>query len=246
MGWIGWIGWTSILGLLQALAVHGLTAWDTATNEACRTIITQNSMHAGAETGAIFCYNIPFLNVLGGDFAVDVRKFLPSSQNALAGAKLGLQLDYHGASIKSAITQEGSQEQNGLKKRHLSTLQPQISVWQFTGSLGPAYRGGDLQANLTPNITVLASMPNGQVQRIPLARSEVLAFVNGLFVNETELTERGFPGRTLAVEPIGTYVYSAWLGVLLLTIFCGAWQRQQSRYQFRRRVRGQILQTSAL
>ncbi|KAL7270081.1 hypothetical protein RUND412_007220 [Rhizina undulata] len=230
-----------------------LQQWATNTTIKCMEKLA-NVTQASNPAGIAVCYNLPFLSTDSGVFAADLRLYqvsAPEGDWASVGGNIDVSLMYDGAAVQ--LRNETTGEVNATDAAAASTTGPQkVQEFQFVGQidqqlLSQSLTDPELQAMLTPKISLVAQTSNGTMLNTTLSTDDA-TFINGVFSNlvatsaaaasASAAADTAFvlPGTKISIVPVGLYFYSAYSAVAFLVFGWGTFERQKFREQYRKRV----------
>ncbi|KAF5006051.1 hypothetical protein FDECE_7563 [Fusarium decemcellulare] len=176
-----------------------ITAWNTATNEACRSVL--GGLHQSTNpSGACVCYNLPSLDMQTGVFEADLRLFQVSEARggfaAVAPEDVMVGVSYNGASVMPI----DPKDMNGtgivgqvasMKKRAESpTL---LQTYMFVGKIDDdkmkdEMTMADLEGLIMPILTLTAKNSTGSTIRTNVSINEA-AFLTGVFSRDVVMSD---------------------------------------------------------
>ncbi|ORY18511.1 hypothetical protein BCR34DRAFT_473149 [Clohesyomyces aquaticus] len=190
-------------------AKANLAAWETQTQQACMTALTQLNGQASNPSGIAVCYNLPFLDNVTGIFQAELRMYNISAPIdpwvGVTAADVTMTLSYLGATVQAMNSTIFKREdvtwppivRDGLlvERQAGSSAAPQeLKVLNYVGRInsnlmGTAMTQATLQPYLVPKIQLTAVSPKNNQQLAATLSSQEASFVNGVFAKQATTTD---------------------------------------------------------
>ncbi|KAI9805077.1 MAG: hypothetical protein M1825_000911 [Sarcosagium campestre] len=236
--------------------------WDTQTSAACLKYLGKWDKDP---SGLAVCYNLPSLDNSTGSFDADLRLYRIAPPTGdwvdVTDADVTVGVVYADAvATKSTAGDEPSDASTKSKTQKGESMPMMLQSFRYTGSLNPEMMNKpmnltQLEASLTPNVTLSATTPKGKKVKTVLSSKEA-SFVSGSFQAFTAasaaeaLASAGpfeLPGTTLGMFPTGLVITGVWAGIGIAVVAWGTVGRFRFRDQYRRRIkRGQAAATRTI
>ncbi|KAF4975920.1 hypothetical protein FZEAL_7337 [Fusarium zealandicum] len=176
-----------------------LTAWNTATNSACRSVL--GGLHQSTNpSGACVCYNLPSLDMETGVFEADLRLYKVSEARGdfagVASEDVMVGVTYNGASVMPVEPEDmkgaGMVGQVAAMKKRQNGLEL-LQSYMFIGKIDQDRMDkdmtmADLESVIMPILTLTAKNRTGSTIRTNVSINEA-AFITGIFSKDVVISD---------------------------------------------------------
>ncbi|KAF4971223.1 hypothetical protein FSARC_1945 [Fusarium sarcochroum] len=176
-----------------------LTAWNTETNAACRSVL--GGLHQSTNpSGACVCYNLPSLDVKTGVFEADLRLYQVSQARgsfaAVAPEDINVGVSYRGASVMPISPKDvngtGLRGELASMRKRADGLEL-LQSYMFVGRIDPDKMSDnitmdELECHIMPTLTLTAKNSTGSTIRTNVSINEA-AFLTGVFSKDVVMSD---------------------------------------------------------
>ncbi|KAJ4257507.1 hypothetical protein NW762_008631 [Fusarium torreyae] len=218
-----------------------LTAWNTETNAACRSVL--GGLHQSTNpSGTCVCYNLPSLDVKTGVFEADLRLYQVSQARgsfaAVAPEDINVGVSYSGASVMPISPKDvngtglrGELPSMGKRAEGLELLQSYMFVGKIdTDKMTDNITMDELECHIMPTLTLTAKNSTGSTIRTNVSINEA-AFLTGVFSKDVVMSDfalaqaavdeqlQGLSNGTVAFVLPGVQLMVFPIGLIMMSIW---------------------------